>query len=159
MLWSLENANNMVTFLNKYIGKTVVIISAGKVFDYHKELADKIMPEGYHFEPGLTLDNGDEVELVAVNTHIVGDGPEFHVDVVLANGKQAYMYMWEGIQIKNVNPQDHGCWYCNSLDHNLVFSGEFDTNLHLDCLKNRLQTDSDDMEAKIMEREFEEELK
>ena len=45
------------------------------------------------------------------------------------------------------------CWYCFEQDENLVFSVEFDTYLHLSCLRIALH-DQNDEEAKIFAREF-----
>jgi len=47
-----------------------------------------------------------------------------------------------------------GCWYCGE-DQTDTFSGEFDTNLHLECLEKHLKEYPDDPEAKIMYRELE----
>lgn len=56
-------------------------------------------------------------------------------------------------EFKKVNPQDGGCWYCKTDRGELVFSCEFDTYLHVNCLKQAL-ANSDDREAAIMGREL-----
>jgi hypothetical protein len=54
-----------------------------------------------------------------------------------------------------ITPQEGGCWYCHKKDEFLIFSREFDTYLHIKCLKKALADDPRDREAKIMMREFE----
>jgi hypothetical protein len=154
---TFESAEYMVKFLSHYIGKKVVITDDGKMYDFNRKLASAVVPKEYVWVPGMRLDNSDDATLVAVS-HLALDDIGFEIICVLAIGQQAYVFMWEGIQIQDVQPQNHGCWYCNTLDNSVVFSGEFDTNLHLGCLKMRLQLHPDDVEAKIFEREFREEL-
>lgn len=48
---------------------------------------------------------------------------------------------------KFLKPQDGGCWFC-SFDECDAFDVEFDTALHLDCLKEALSKGSE--EADIM---------
>jgi hypothetical protein len=35
-----------------------------------------------------------------------------------------------------VSPNDGGCWFCYTATGDMVFDTEFDTNLHMDCLKS-----------------------
>lgn len=49
-------------------------------------------------------------------------------------------------------PQNGGCWYCHG-DKDLIFSTEFDTFVHEDCIKEAAE-DSDDREAQIMYQEL-----
>ena len=53
-------------------------------------------------------------------------------------------------------PSEGGCWYCHEDDENesLLFTSEFDANVHAGCLREALK-DSSDREAKIMNRELE----
>lgn len=48
-----------------------------------------------------------------------------------------------------------GCWFCGGPCGEMLFSFEFDTFFHLDCLKAAIApTDSIDEEAEIIAREF-----
>ncbi len=53
----------------------------------------------------------------------------------------------------NVHPRDGGCWYCHELTPPLVFSCEFDTNVHEACLKEAMKNEND-REASIMGAEI-----
>jgi len=55
----------------------------------------------------------------------------------------------------SVPPSQGGCWYCYNKDNlnDMEFSFEWDTNVHLECLKEALQ-DPNNEEAKIIAREF-----
>lgn len=46
------------------------------------------------------------------------------------------------------------CWYCGVKDEDLVFSSEFDTPVHIDCIKNAYMRDHSDREARIFYREL-----
>jgi len=47
------------------------------------------------------------------------------------------------------------CWYCHCPPgDDLVFSWEFDTYVHLSCIRDRLASDPSDREAHILGREF-----
>ena len=47
------------------------------------------------------------------------------------------------------------CWYCYSPPgDDLVFSWEFDTAVHLSCIRDRVTSDPTDREAHILAREF-----
>lgn len=51
-------------------------------------------------------------------------------------------------------PQEGGCWYCcddNRLD--LVFCHEFDTFVHLNCVREAVSADPNDQEAQIIAAE------
>jgi hypothetical protein len=53
------------------------------------------------------------------------------------------------------DPHDGGCWYCSTDDGEMVFCHEFDTFLHLECLKEELKdADPDNLELQIIAREF-----
>lgn len=54
----------------------------------------------------------------------------------------------------NVGPNSGGCWYCGEDEGEMVLSAEFDTYLHIDCLKDALYADPGDQEAQILKREF-----
>lgn len=57
----------------------------------------------------------------------------------------------------NVGASNGGCWYCGDDQGEMYFSSEFDTYLHLKCLQKEINFhDPDDMETKIMAREFDE---
>jgi len=47
-------------------------------------------------------------------------------------------------------PEQGGCWFCYKKDDNMVFDTEFDTNVHIDCLKKALNKDPNHPEAKYM---------
>ena len=49
-------------------------------------------------------------------------------------------------------PSEGGCWFCHEDSGPLDFSTEFDTNVHVDCIKSALAHDNP--EAVIMAREF-----
>lgn len=36
---------------------------------------------------------------------------------------------------ENVSPVNGGCWYCRIKDSSLVFCWEFDTFIHIECIK------------------------
>lgn len=65
--------------------------------------------------------------------------------------------------LKSAVENGFGCWYCGGKEgEDLVFSFEFDTPVHLSCAETAYNEDNDDLEAKIIIREFEgykEELK
>jgi len=46
-----------------------------------------------------------------------------------------------------------GCWYCGGTD-DLTFSWEWDTYVHIDCVRRALQENPDDGEAKIFADEL-----
>ena len=47
-----------------------------------------------------------------------------------------------------------GCWYCHQVDDELTFSAEFDTFVHVGCIKETHFADPEDREAAIMWREL-----
>lgn len=52
-------------------------------------------------------------------------------------------------------PQDGGCWYCHTDDPPLNFSFEFDTWIHIKCIKFVRDNSSEhDPENEIFLREF-----
>jgi hypothetical protein len=56
-----------------------------------------------------------------------------------------------------VSPNDGGCWYCHNKDEGLVFCMEFDTFIHIDCIKEQIASlppECEDQELKIIAREF-----
>lgn len=54
-----------------------------------------------------------------------------------------------------MDPRMFGCWFCGGPCGEMLFSFEFDTFFHLDCLKAAIApTDSIDEEAEIIAREF-----
>lgn len=57
-----------------------------------------------------------------------------------------------------LSPNDGGCWFCYTDQGEMVFSTEFDCYLHLSCLQKEMTADPTNREAKIMAREFAEEL-
>lgn len=62
--------------------------------------------------------------------------------------------------MKNVCPTKGGCWYCHTDEGEMYFSGEFDTYIHLECIREvALINDPNDLENRILVREFQEELK
>lgn len=52
--------------------------------------------------------------------------------------------------MKKVSPQMGGCWFCFTIEAPLIFDFEFDTNLHLECLKKHLEKYPNDPEASLM---------
>lgn len=38
-----------------------------------------------------------------------------------------------------VHPSVGGCWFCHTKDDKLVFDSEFDTYVHIDCIKEALK--------------------
>ena len=56
------------------------------------------------------------------------------------------------------HPTQGGCWFCETDDDgHWMFSTEFDTYLHMECLKKALKESTEescDMEAEIMGREL-----
>lgn len=52
-------------------------------------------------------------------------------------------------------PETDPCWYCHCPPgDDLVFSWEFDTFVHLACIRDRISTEPHDREAAILSREF-----
>jgi hypothetical protein len=50
------------------------------------------------------------------------------------------------------SPNEGGCWFCWDDDPvNMAFDTEFDTNVHITCLKHALNINPDHPEAKFME--------
>jgi hypothetical protein len=58
----------------------------------------------------------------------------------------------------NVSASDGGCWYCETDEGEMPFSFDFDCWLHIDCLRARLNSHPNDIEALIFAREFHEAL-
>lgn len=59
----------------------------------------------------------------------------------------------------NVGAHNGGCWYCGEDTGELLFCSEFDTYLHLECLRKQVNLfDIDDIETRIIAREFANEL-
>lgn len=50
---------------------------------------------------------------------------------------------------EKVSPLDGGCWYCETKDDTLVYDTEFDTMIHVECIKQALKEDPNDPEAKF----------
>ena len=51
----------------------------------------------------------------------------------------------------NIPPEHGGCWFCHDdKGDDLVFDWEFDTYVHLNCLKKVLEENPEDQEAKFM---------
>jgi len=50
----------------------------------------------------------------------------------------------------NISPNDGGCWFCHTKDDDMVFDTEFDTHVHIECIKKALKKNSNDPEAKLM---------
>ena len=44
------------------------------------------------------------------------------------------------IHSDKVHPIDGGCWFCHIKDDNLVFDTEFDTYVHINCIKKELES-------------------
>jgi len=57
---------------------------------------------------------------------------------------------------KPLSPVNGGCWFCQK-DGCDAFDTEFDTNLHIECLKKALANDPNDPEAKCMKYLLEDE--
>lgn len=65
-----------------------------------------------------------------------------------------------GVDLIFIAPQSDPCWYCHGAPgDDLVFSWEFDTFVHLTCIRARVAEDPSDDEAAIFAREFERELR
>ena len=47
-----------------------------------------------------------------------------------------------------------GCFFCGIKDNELVFESEFDTYVHIDCVRTRLKEDPLDPEANLMKHIF-----
>lgn len=47
-------------------------------------------------------------------------------------------------------PCDGGCWYCSRTDGEMFFSGEFDTWVHVECVKAAVAKDPGDREARLI---------
>ena len=46
------------------------------------------------------------------------------------------------------------CWFCQCDTEPVLFSWEFDTFIHDQCIRDALHSDSDNIEARIMSAEF-----
>ncbi len=44
-------------------------------------------------------------------------------------------------------PDSIGCWFCSGMEGELVFDTEFDTPVHIDCIRNALIEDETHQEA------------
>tara|TARA_Y100000310_G_scaffold343618_1_gene452123 strand:+ start:428 stop:640 length:213 start_codon:yes stop_codon:yes gene_type:complete len=53
-----------------------------------------------------------------------------------------------------VSMVDGGCWYCERDFGRMVFSWEWDCNVHLECIRKRLDDDPRDEEAQLFDEEF-----
>jgi len=52
-------------------------------------------------------------------------------------------------------PTEGGCWYCHRKDDRLVFCSEFDTYIHIDCIKAKLAVNKEyDAELEIIAKEM-----
>lgn len=52
-------------------------------------------------------------------------------------------------------PQDGGCWYCHKDDQPLYFCMEFDTYIHIECIKKCIESQTDyDPELEVIRKEF-----
>jgi ADP-ribose pyrophosphatase len=51
------------------------------------------------------------------------------------------------------SPQNGGCWYCHKKTDDMMFSTEFDTAVHKECIEQAAQ-DPSDREAQIFKREL-----
>ena len=51
---------------------------------------------------------------------------------------------------KVVAPEQGGCWFCWSDHGSMVLDYEFDTFVHIDCIKKALEQDSNHPEAQFM---------
>ena len=49
---------------------------------------------------------------------------------------------------------DAGCWYCSQTDDELVFSTDWDCEVHPCCIVRARSEDPTDLEALIFSREF-----
>ena len=54
----------------------------------------------------------------------------------------------------NVGPNSGGCWYCGDNEGDMVLSAQFDTFLHIECLKAAILAEPGDLEAEILREEF-----
>lgn len=54
-------------------------------------------------------------------------------------------------------PEEGGCWFCFTESDDMLFDSEFDTNVHVSCLKNVLEKEPDNPEAQLMKYLLEEE--
>ena len=53
--------------------------------------------------------------------------------------------------------QDYDCWFCSKKDELLVFDGEFDTYVHLECIRRVLKSEPMNPEAVLMKYLLEDE--
>lgn len=51
---------------------------------------------------------------------------------------------------ERVEPSEGGCWFCYTRSDDMTFDTEFDTFLHINCLKNQLKENPNHPEAQIM---------
>ena len=56
----------------------------------------------------------------------------------------------------HAKPNEGGCWYCFQKDDDLLFSWEFDTFVHLECIRHAAKKNPQDREAQIFLSEFSE---
>jgi len=53
------------------------------------------------------------------------------------------------------SPQDGGCWYCHTDNQPLAFCCEFDTFIHIDCIKKEIKlTKEYNPELEFIRKEF-----
>lgn len=51
---------------------------------------------------------------------------------------------------ERVSPAAGGCWFCERDNGEMAFDAEFDTWVHLDCIRNAIEKDANNVEAQIM---------
>ena len=60
------------------------------------------------------------------------------------------------MEAEEVHPCQEGCWFCWHDTGILVFDWEFDTFVHIECIKKKLEEDPNDFEASLMKYLIEE---
>ncbi len=56
----------------------------------------------------------------------------------------------ESIQKEDPSLEELGCWFCESRGGDLVFDTEFDTPVHIDCIRMALAQNETNQEAQLM---------
>jgi hypothetical protein len=88
---------------------------------YHKHLSSNFDTNGWEFDFWVKYNKGEDILDISGSLH------------------------YGNILIKKA-----GCWYCHTSDDTLVYDSEFDTMVHIECIKEALRMDPNDQEAKFL---------
>lgn len=111
---------------------------------------------------GVTLYRDNSRDAQVLSTEKGGASIESHIETE-ATGEKTWVNHYGKIvqeieqtmlDDKRVTAAEGGCWYCERASGELYFCTEFDTYVHIDCVKKALRDDPTDQEAQIIADEF-----